>query len=714
MADWVGRTLSRVEIERLLGRGGMAEVYLGRHVTLDRPVAVKVLFSHLSDDPELLSRFQREARAIATLRHPHIVEVFDFDIVDGQPYMVMEWLPGISLAEYLAAPDQRGRPVAPETVLRLIAPLAAALDYAHARGVVHRDVKPSNVMLTSEGAPINRGAPLPPDVRPVLTDFGIIRLTAGAAQHTATGSVMGTPAYMSPEQARGEVVDGRADIYSLGVMLYELLAGRLPFDPGEGTPFALMMQHVTQPPPPLAGATPLLQAVLDHALAKDPANRYETAGALAADLDAALSGSSYSLDTPSLANMPSRVAGPLTALPAMLLTGSTSAPTGRAALPTAGLPAPRGNSRLLVAAGVGILLIAGGLLFGRDLLGGMPGSGTPSPTSVSGLSGPTGALPTPGPSLGTLRFGDVAGNQDQVTLAVAGLPPAADGGKYEGWLLGEGGEQRISLGVLKPDAQGGGALRYVDRAGQNLLRQFDSYELTVEPAGDTNPLPSGRVAFAATLPPQALVHVRHLLVAFPAAPGTTSLTGGLLTDAKLVNQFAQELLAAQQAGDLARMKHDAEVLVNLIEGRLGAHTGDGDGDGQTESEGDGWGLLLNGENLGYIQGTFEHARNAERTPDATPHIKLHAGHVEIVAQNISGWAVEIRDRTLHVAAAPTTAAAADDVLQVASLAGVLLNGHDLNGDERIDPIPGEGGAITAYQHAQYMADLQITASASTP
>ena len=287
MTDWIGRTLSKVEIQKRIGRGGMAEVYLGQHATLNRPVAVKLLHAHLSEDEALRSRFRAEAQAVAALRHPNIVQVFDFDIADGSPYIVMELLQGMPLDDYLDALHRSGRTLPPETTARLMLSLAAALEYAHARGIVHRDIKPANVMLRRESGPIEPDAPLPLDADAVLTDFGVARFSSAAA-HTLSGSISGTPAYLSPEQARGETVDARSDIYSLGVTLYEMLAGRLPFGGSDETPFAVILKHITEPPPSIEGLNPATQAVLDRALAKDREARYPTAGDLAADLMASI------------------------------------------------------------------------------------------------------------------------------------------------------------------------------------------------------------------------------------------------------------------------------------------------------------------------------------------------------------------------------------------------------------------------------------------
>jgi len=284
MSDWIGRTLSKVEINKRLGHGGMAEVFLGHHLTLNRPVAVKILHGFLAEDEATRARFRGEAQAVAALRHPNIVQVFDFDLADdARPYIVMELLEGVSLDEHLQHLRQQRRRLPPETAARLVAALAAALDYAHARGIVHRDVKPANVILRRESAAIEPDQPLPLDAEAVLTDFGVSRLVNVTAR-TLSGTLTGTPAYLSPEQAQGKEVDARSDIYSLGIVLYELLAGQLPFDAPDGNLLALLLKHVQQPPPPIENLSEGVMAVVNRALEKDPAARYQHAGDLAADL----------------------------------------------------------------------------------------------------------------------------------------------------------------------------------------------------------------------------------------------------------------------------------------------------------------------------------------------------------------------------------------------------------------------------------------------
>jgi len=260
-------------LEREIGRGGMGVVYLGVDVKLDRPVAIKVLPEHLAGVPEVRERFLREARTAAKLSHPSIVPIYRADETDGVVFIVMAYVDGASLAERITA--QTVMPM--RELARILRDVALALDYAHAHGVVHRDIKPENILVERASG------------RAWVTDFGIARL-AEAKPLTATGQVLGTVHYMSPEQISGEPVDGRSDLYSLGVVGFRALTGRLPFD--SDTASAVLVAHVVKAAPKvheIASHVPkALAALIDSWLAKDPAGRCESGLAFARRIDDAM------------------------------------------------------------------------------------------------------------------------------------------------------------------------------------------------------------------------------------------------------------------------------------------------------------------------------------------------------------------------------------------------------------------------------------------
>ena len=274
--------IGKYEIRRELGRGGMATVFEAWDPTFDRTIALKVLPDELLHDGTFRARFEREAKTIAALEHPAIVPVYDYGEADHKVFLAMRYMAGGSLADKLRV----GRlPVA--AISRIYERVAPALDLAHGKGVVHRDLKPGNILFDDNG-------------EPYVSDFGIAKLALTSNTELTQGGAIGTPSYMSPEQARGERLDGRSDIYAMGVMLFEMLAGQLPYT--SETPTGMMMKHILDPVPRLDSVAPGLpgawQAVIDRALAKRPEDRYANMASLAYDLRAIADGRSMSATPP--------------------------------------------------------------------------------------------------------------------------------------------------------------------------------------------------------------------------------------------------------------------------------------------------------------------------------------------------------------------------------------------------------------------------------
>jgi len=272
---FMGRIIEgKYRIDTLIGSGGMGAVYQATRLLIGDEVAIKILHSERVVDPHASERFQREARAAARLKHPNAVSIYDFGVSsDGLQYLVMELIEGKSLREFA---KQQG-PLEPALAAEVTSQVCAALDEAHRQHIVHRDIKPDNIILNST----------PTGLRVKVLDFGIAKLRDDTASHlTQTGSVMGTPHYMSPEQCLGEELDSRADIYSVGVVLYEMLCGRVPFNSPIST--AVVVQHVNQPPPPLRtinpGLSPQLEAAVLHALEKRREARPQTATVFAREV----------------------------------------------------------------------------------------------------------------------------------------------------------------------------------------------------------------------------------------------------------------------------------------------------------------------------------------------------------------------------------------------------------------------------------------------
>ena len=347
MVSLIGQSLGRYHILEQLGEGGMATVYKAYDTRLERDVAIKVIridqFAPTVLE-RILKRFEREAKALARLTHPNIVHINDYGEQDGIPYLVMDYLPGGTLKQRL------GKPILWQEAIRLLIPVAEALEYAHEHGIIHRDVKPSNILLTEKG-------------QPMLTDFGIAKILESeeTAELTGTGMGVGTPEYMAPEQSSSKSVDQRADIYSLGIVLYEMVTGRKPFI--ADTPLAVLLKQASEPLPRprqfVPGLPEEVEKVLFKALAKKPEDRYQDAGAFAEALE-------------------------------RLGRGEVEGGWGKMIN-----EAPKSRRMLWLVGGlIGLVVLAGAITLGSILL--KHGVGTsPVTTATSGLVGVATMLPTP-------------------------------------------------------------------------------------------------------------------------------------------------------------------------------------------------------------------------------------------------------------------------------------------------------------------------------
>ncbi|QPC83935.1 protein kinase [Phototrophicus methaneseepsis] len=282
MADeFIGKTIGGYEVQRVIGRGGMATVYLARQQSMNRQVALKVLPQQFANDDTYLQRFEREVAIVSKLEHRNIIPVYDYGEHEGMPYIVMRYMPAGSVDDLLL-----DGPMPPEQVLNIVAQVAPALDYAHTKDVLHRDFKPSNVLLDDDGGAF-------------ITDFGIARLAGEGVSAITTQGVVGTPSYMSPEQAQGKPLDGRSDVYALGVMIFEMITGRRPFE--SETPYSIAVMQVTTPPPRPTSINPAVSSVVEKvilkSLSKKADDRYDTAVQLYEALRMAVEHPEKALDT---------------------------------------------------------------------------------------------------------------------------------------------------------------------------------------------------------------------------------------------------------------------------------------------------------------------------------------------------------------------------------------------------------------------------------
>ena len=681
MADWAGKTLGKVHINDLIARGGMAEVYTGTHESYGR-VAVKVMRGLLEQDSDQLARFQREAEVIGDLRHPNIVQMHEYAVENESPYLVMEYVPGPSLASYLKNYHDNKKRLPIGIVAHILTSMASALDYAHLKGIVHRDIKPANVLLRSHSEPIELGKPLPADVEPVLTDFGLVRLL-DSTMHTTAGSVSGTPAYMSPEQARGEKVDKRTDIYALGIMLYEMLAGVVPFQ--ADTTFGMLMKHINEPPEPIPGISADLQMLINRALSKKPEHRYESAGELANEFMALFNGQTISPGTLHIAQ---------------LIQQEAESGQGEKLPPEK----PRTN---WIRIGIEIAIAAIVLLVAYWIIG-------PNIITASDPNAP----------FGRMRFDYGNTDYDKIIFSLTrGSPPGANE-HFEAWLVYEDGTFR-DVGRLTFDA-GVGRLEFTDPDAKNLLDGLREIQLTREQnsaPGATKP--AGEVVYSSVFPPQALEHVRKLNVSFEGGTDNAALIPGLYYYSGSYVESAITgdpdypdyipIVTAYETEDEPTLRKRTEEIINMIVGSQSEKYLDYDGDGEFDdivNGSNGYGSLPNGDQAGYLQQTALEAQAAADAPDSTANIRQQNQLLQVCIQNMDEWTRQILPLALQLQQTSFGPEMQPIIEELSTLGKALSDGEDANKNGTVEPVVGECGAYQAYYYGTWMADFPIFSGAN--
>ncbi len=695
----IGRKLGKYDIVALVGQGGMATVYKGYQPEIDRYVAVKVLPPHPGLDQQFVERFRLEARTIARLQHPHILPLYDYGVQDDILYLVVAFIEGGSLNDRI---DQ-GRLALPE-IARLLKQIAAALDYAHRQGVIHRDIKPDNILLDREG-------------NPLLADFGIVKLAEGESRLTITGGLVGTPAYMSPEQGRGEVVTASADLYSLGVVVYEMITGKKPYT--APTPMQVVLKHMTEPVPSLsaesADVPPGLEAVMQRALAKEPDQRYRSAAEFADAFAHALqSGSSVMVDTrPSPeATRPTPEAAPTTTL----------SPTPPPGTPPGDLPAgtnvnltpapstiivqERGTNPLILLGGFGliavVLVLVVFLLVNNPREPGIVSQPTTPPTEARDIAAAptaTSAPPTAAPAapvFGRVSYTTTNAPGDTVIVAsLVNLKPPPSGRVYAAWLMNTATGAVQLMGELAVDALGHGTLApYIDPAGRALFTLYNAVAITNEPRMAEQP--SGVVVYSARLPPEVMNALAEILVSseqgfraaaasddgdsgYGAAPALGgSLLAGALTEASTA---AQHIGMAADSTNIGGLRSHAEHTINILQGTQMDYNGNGRG----ENPGRGVGVP---HFLDLIEGHLDTIADA---PGATPELQSELEFIRVCVQNTRLRVSELVSRTEALARLDDIAAASQPAAQAVALADALLHGFDQNDNGQVEPFEGECG-----------------------
>jgi hypothetical protein len=486
---------------------------------------------------------------------------------------------------------------------------------------------------------------------------------------------------MSPEQARGEKVDKSTDIYSLGIMLYEMLAGTVPFQ--ADTTFGMLMKHINEPPPPIKGISSDLQALLDRALAKNPALRYESAGDLANEFMAVFNGQTVSPGTLHIAELARRAAE------------ESQQPKTQ--------PEIRRSNWLRIGIEIAVVVILGFLIY--QFVG---------PSQVTAL--PTAAALDPDIPVGRLRFSFFNQDNDTVNLSLAGVPRPEENTHYEAWLLHDD-ETFRDLGPITFESSGIGRLEFTDSGGSNLLAGVSELQITQEENGVSISEPTGEEVFSSVFPSQALTYVRNIGVSYSNTPDNLALIQGLyyfsgsyLNDAingSAVDPTYIPIVIAFENGDEATVRKRNEELINMIVGHQSDQYLDYDQDGQIDDPADGYGSLPNGDQPGYLQETAQQAQAAADAPDSTPNIRQQNENLQVCIQNLDGWTAEILPLALSLSEAPFGPEMQPIIDELSLLGDALLNGADANENGQVEPIEDECGADLAYKYGTYMADFQI-------
>lgn len=685
----IGRKLGQYEITAMIGRGGMATVYKGYQASVDRYVAIKVLPPHPGLDDMFIRRFRLEAKTIGSLQHPHILPLYDYgDTEDHILYLVMAYIEGGSLDDVIDA-----GPMPPKRVEKILREVASALDYAHRRGVIHRDIKPANILLDSEG-------------HAVLADFGIVKMMASSSSSsnlTGTG-VVGTPAYMAPEQGQGLDVDGRADIYSLGCVVYEMLTGHQPYS--ADTPMQLVLKHISEPPQSILDRRPDLPPAIDlvmqKVLAKNPDDRYQTAVEFAEDFSKALHGESDSL---------AAVRGQYP----LERDKTISAPLGPA--PTEQMTPPQPSSQtiimrestnpLILLGGFGIIslviLIVAILLISQlnnQNLGAPPAQNTPlnadetpppSPTSAEVAIVPT---PTSMPNFGILRFNSANQPGDTINLTAQGLAPLPSGQIYATWLVNEESGETLALGQLLIDPFGDGALVKTDEEGRLLPTQFNTVIITAETSIGT--APSDDVRYRGANPPELLTSLSSILVADEQGINGGSLLAGAQTEAGFASQHAG---LAARATNVGGMQTHAEHTINILNGTQTDYNGNGRG----ENPGRKVGVYF------FIERIEEHLNIIANAPTASRELQVNVETVRICTQNVRDWADQVQSLEQELLAADSIEAVTAQATLSTQLTEAIINGVDANENGTVEPFEGECGLAQIATYGLQVANMPLFA-----
>ena len=681
MTSLIGRRLGQYDIIDTLGEGGMASVYLGRQTSIDRLVAVKVLPPHPALNAAFKERFQLEAKTIGSLQHPSILPLYDYGAQDDVLYLVMAYAKDGSLDDVLDSEKMDAKTV--ERYLRII---AQGLDYSHSKGVIHRDIKPGNILLNGD--------------HPMLADFGMVKLSEGQVNLTGT-AIVGTPAYMAPEQGQGEKIDHRADIYSLGVMVYEMLAGRRPFV-GE-TQMQVIISHIQDIPDPVISLRPdlpkALSDVIDKSLAKDPNDRYATAGDFAEAFSKALHADDSDVLNEVRKQLPLsppdsvRKQPPTVTLDTMPSIEQRTVVKSRNENTLSETVVLRERSNPFVLIG-GFALIAVAIIAGAFLVANRGGDdtqplvvetedvivATDAPEEPTEIAVVIPTVPSV-PSIGDVRYSTRNMLGDTITIDLDDVRPPTEDVQYAAWLLDTDSDETLFIGEINVDSFGEGVVNYTSEAedGSMLAATYNAVAITLEEDG-IGDVPTGEIMYSAFVPPAVSAGLREIFVVSEDGIETRGEKGSLLDGALLEASIAEQHAGlASRATSISSTRLHAEHTINILNGTLE----DYDGSGTGQNPGRDIGLYFFLDKIEAIL--------AEGTEGGSPELIRNAENIRVCTVNIRRWADEVIELELEMIAGEDIESIEDEAQESTVLMEQITTGFDANFDGIITPDEGECG-----------------------
>lgn len=686
----IGRRLGKYEITELLGQGGMATVYKGYQADMDRFVAVKVLPPHPGQDHQFMDRFRLEARTIAQLQHPHILPVHDYGNEGGILYLVMAYVGGGSLKELI---DQG--PLSLQETEKTLRQVASAVDYAHRRNVVHRDIKPDNILLDHEG-------------NAILSDFGIVKILEGDTSSglTGTGGVLGTPAYMAPEQSQGGAITPQVDIYALGVIVFEMLTGQQPYQ--ADTPMQVILKHISDPVPSLtervATLPPALEVVMMRVLAKRPEDRYASATDFSQEFLRALHYDEGDLALSPAPQIPMIrtervVSTPQPTEPARTVQQTATQPPASTVYetgptPTSPPPAKTGTNPLLLLGGFAIIALLAVIVVLLVVSNNTPpttvalnptAAATQAPT-VAATDVPATSVAAAGPTavpiktFGRLSYSTTNELGDTINLQLKGLRPPPNGKKYTVWLKNTADGSTLNIGSVALDGMGSGVHNYVDAEGRTLPAAYNAVLITAEDTPGN--APTGDVIYSGYAPDTVRDALSEIFVASQNGVNGGSLYGGAMAETNLaaIHTSIDHTDRYDHFGLVNRTEHTLNILMNT---EL-----DYDGNGVAENPGFHLGLK-------HFLDQIEARLNFDFTlPGTRSDLESDVVRVEYCVSNVRQRLNKLYDQETGWGSLPETVDvdfAKSEINKSEQTVQDMINGVDLNQNNQVEAFPGECG-----------------------